>query len=78
MLPFRRLLDANYRDAAEQAGAGMSRTFPGQRRYPPLIGIDHVLVHLCNASSARRVGLPGSDHLGLISGIDVPLDLTAS
>nr|WP_163801548.1 endonuclease/exonuclease/phosphatase family protein [Mycolicibacterium sediminis] len=79
MLPFRRLLDNGYRDAAEQAGAGMSRTFPGQRRVPPpLLGIDHVLVRLSSASSLQRVPLPGSDHMGLVVGVDVPLNPTVS
>ena len=31
MLPFRRLLGEGYRDAAEQAGAGLTRTYPSRR-----------------------------------------------
>jgi endonuclease/exonuclease/phosphatase (EEP) superfamily protein YafD len=75
MLPFRRLLGEGYRDAAEQAGAGMTRTYPGRR---PLLGIDHVLVYNCVATSARTVALPGSDHRGLVVTVDVPRDPTAS
>jgi endonuclease/exonuclease/phosphatase (EEP) superfamily protein YafD len=78
MLPFRRLLWEGYRDAAEQAGAGMTRTFPSRRWRPPVIGIDHVLVHNCVAMSARTVVLPGSDHRGLVATVEVPLDPTAS
>jgi endonuclease/exonuclease/phosphatase (EEP) superfamily protein YafD len=78
MLPFRRLLWEGYRDAAEQAGAGMTRTFPNRRWRPPVIGIDHVLVHNCVAMSARTVVLPGSDHRGLVATVEVPLDPTAS
>lgn len=74
MAPFRRLLDEGYRTATEQAGAGLGRTFPGGRRIPPVLGIDHVLVRNCVATSARTVGLPGSDHLGLLVGVEVPLD----
>jgi endonuclease/exonuclease/phosphatase (EEP) superfamily protein YafD len=74
MLPFRRLLDEGYRAATEQAGAGLARTFPGQRRVPPVLGIDHVLLRNCVATAARTVALPGSDHLALLVSIDVPLD----
>ncbi len=77
MQPFRRLLSEGYRHAAEQAGAGLTFTFPNRRWRPPLIGIDHVLVHNCAATSARTVVVPGSDHRGLIVSIDIPLDPTA-
>jgi endonuclease/exonuclease/phosphatase (EEP) superfamily protein YafD len=78
MLPFRRLLGEGYRDAAEQAGAGMTRTYPSRRWRPPMIGIDHVLVYNSVAMSARTVVLPGSDHRGLVATVEVPLDPTAS
>jgi endonuclease/exonuclease/phosphatase (EEP) superfamily protein YafD len=78
MLPFRRLLSEGYRDAAEQAGAGLTRTYPNRRWRPALLGIDHVLVHDCAVASARTIALPGSDHRGLIATVDVPLDPTAS
>jgi endonuclease/exonuclease/phosphatase (EEP) superfamily protein YafD len=78
MQPFRRLLSDGYRDAAEQAGAGLTFTFPNGRRRPPMIGIDHVLVHNCVATSARTVVVPGSDHRALIVGVDIPLDPTGS
>jgi endonuclease/exonuclease/phosphatase (EEP) superfamily protein YafD len=78
MRPFRRLLDEGYRDAAEQAGAGLTRTYPSRRWRPPVIGIDHVLVHNCDATSARTVVLPGSDHRGLVTTVEVPVDPTAS
>jgi endonuclease/exonuclease/phosphatase (EEP) superfamily protein YafD len=78
MRPFRRLLDEGYRDAAEQAGAGLTRTYPNRRWRPPMIGIDHVLVHNCDATSARTVKLPGSDHRGLVTIVEVPVDPTAS
>jgi endonuclease/exonuclease/phosphatase (EEP) superfamily protein YafD len=77
MRPFRRLLDEGYRDAAEQAGAGLTRTYPSRRLRPPVIGIDHVLVHNCDATSARTVAVPGSDHRGLVTTVEVPMDPTA-
>lgn len=76
MLPFRRLLSDGYRDAAEQAGAGLTRSYPGRPWRRPVIGIDHVLVHNCVATSARTVVLPGSDHRGLIAIVDIPVDPT--
>lgn len=78
MLPFRRLLEQGYRDAAEQAGAGLSRTYPSKPWRRPMIGIDHVLVYNCAATSARTVAVPGSDHRGLATTVDLPVDLTAS
>ncbi|HEX2283825.1 MAG TPA: endonuclease/exonuclease/phosphatase family protein [Mycobacterium sp.] len=78
MMPFRRLLSEGYRDAAEQAGAGLTRTYPNRRWRPAVVGIDHVLVHNCVATSAQTVALPGSDHRGLMVSVDVPMDPTAS
>ena len=78
MLPYRRLLNEGYRDAAEQAGAGMTRSYPNRPWRPAVLGIDHVLVHDCAATSARTTSLPGSDHRGLIATVDLPLDPTAS
>lgn len=78
MEPFRKFLDEGYRDAGEQVGAGLTRTYPSKPWRPPMIGIDHVLVYNCVASSVRTVPLPGSDHRGLATVIDVPVDPTAS
>jgi endonuclease/exonuclease/phosphatase (EEP) superfamily protein YafD len=78
MRPFRHLLGDGYRDAAEQAGAGMARSYPNRRWAPPLLGIDHILVYNGAATSARTVSIPGSDHRGLVATIDVPHDSTAS
>lgn len=78
MQPFRKLLDAGYRDAGEQVGAGLTRTYPSKPWRKPMIGIDHVLLYNCTASSAGTVAVPGSDHRGLVASIDVPVDPTAS
>lgn len=78
MRPFRQLLDAGYRDAAEQAGAGLTRSYPSKPWRPPVVGIDHVLVHNCAAMSAYTVALPGSDHRGLAATVEIPVDPTAS
>jgi endonuclease/exonuclease/phosphatase (EEP) superfamily protein YafD len=73
MREFRSLLDGGFRDASEQAGAGFNRTYPANGRLnPPVIAIDHVLTFQCTATSAETTALPGSDHRGLISSVDVP------
>jgi endonuclease/exonuclease/phosphatase (EEP) superfamily protein YafD len=82
MRPFRQLLEEGYRDAAEQAGAGMTRSFPstlaGQPWRRPVVGIDHVLVYNCVATTAGTESVPGSDHRGLLTTIEIPADPTAS
>ena len=40
----RALYDDGWRSAANLAGVGFVRTWPANRRIPPMIGIDHVLV----------------------------------
>ncbi|MCV7099758.1 endonuclease/exonuclease/phosphatase family protein [Mycobacterium palustre] len=72
MRPFRALLHNGYRDAAEQSGAGVVRTFPAGRRLPRLLAIDHVLTRGCNATSLHAVVLPGSDHRGLVATVQIP------
>ena len=65
---FRDLLDAGYSDAGSDAGAGILPTWPADRLYPPLIGIDHVLVSNdlvgVDVTSVRQ---PGSDHLAVVA-----------
>ncbi|HYZ69057.1 MAG TPA: endonuclease/exonuclease/phosphatase family protein [Mycobacterium sp.] len=78
MRPFRRLLDEGYRDAAEQAGAGLTRSFPSRPWRGPVVGIDHILVRNCTATQAQTVLVPGSDHRGLSTVIELPVDPTAS
>jgi endonuclease/exonuclease/phosphatase (EEP) superfamily protein YafD len=69
---FRRLLVDGYRDAAEQSGAGITRTFPSDRWYPPLLAIDHVLTRDAVAQSADTVQISGSDHRALLVTVAVP------
>jgi endonuclease/exonuclease/phosphatase (EEP) superfamily protein YafD len=70
--PFRRLLSAGYRDAAEQTGAGITATYPANSWRPPLLAIDHILTYQCTATSVNTVRLPGSDHKGLTSVVEIP------
>lgn len=72
MEPFRRLLDNGYRSAADQAGAGLARTYAAHESVPPLIGIDHILIRNSSASDVETVEVAGSDHLGVIATIHIP------
>lgn len=72
MEPFRRLLSDGFRNAADQSGAGLVRTFPADMSVPPIIGIDHILTRNGSASDVTTVRIPGSDHLGVTATIHVP------
>lgn len=69
---FRALLGDGVRDAAEQVGAGVQRTYPADRSVPPLLGIDRILVSGATATAVEIVDLPGADHRGVIARIAVP------
>ncbi len=64
-------MTGGYHDAAEQAGAGHTRTYPSDASYPPLIAIDHVLTFDAVATSAKTLTVPGSDHRALLTTIAV-------
>ena len=72
MKPFRQLLTNGYQDAAWQAGSGRIFTYPANKRYPPVLGIDHVLTRNATAVSTSTVELPGSDHRALLTTVMVP------
>ena len=72
MRPFRALLRNGYRDAAQQSGAGIEPTFPGNWPLPPFIVIDDILTRSCTATSLRTIKIPGSDHRGLAATVMIP------
>lgn len=72
MRPFRELLATGYRDAGEQVGAGLVRTFPVGPRRVPVVGIDHVLLRNVDATAVRTALVAGADHMALIADIAVP------
>lgn len=76
MAPFRRLLVEGYRDAGAEALAGLARTYPGSGNWPPLLGIDHILVMNCTTAAAETVTVPGADHRGLLATLRLPVDPT--
>ncbi|MBK8447050.1 MAG: endonuclease/exonuclease/phosphatase family protein [Micropruina sp.] len=62
----RALYADGWRSAAHLAGAGFVRTWPANRRIPPMIGIDHVLVdQRLTATAFSTFHVPGTDHLGV-------------
>jgi endonuclease/exonuclease/phosphatase (EEP) superfamily protein YafD len=72
MREFRSLLIDGYRDAAEQAGAGRTRTHPADIAVPALFALDHILTRDCTAISVDTVRIPGSDHRALATSIVLP------
>ena len=72
MRPFRQILDVGLTDAAAQAGAGLTLTFPADAGTPPLAGIDHILTVNSSAADVDTVAIPGSDHRGLYGTIRPP------
>ncbi|WP_040768742.1 endonuclease/exonuclease/phosphatase family protein [Tsukamurella sp. 1534] len=65
--PFRRLLADGYRDAGDLAGAGWLPTYPTDKSYPAMVGIDHVLLRGLGAADVTRHDLPGADHKALLA-----------
>jgi endonuclease/exonuclease/phosphatase (EEP) superfamily protein YafD len=70
---FRGILATGYADAAQQAGAGFTPTWPADRWFPPLIAIDHVLTRGAVARSVDSVRIPGSDHRALVVDVRIPV-----
>ncbi|HEX4811749.1 MAG TPA: endonuclease/exonuclease/phosphatase family protein [Nonomuraea sp.] len=69
----RGLLGRGYKDAADQVGAGLIPTWPANKRVPPLITIDHVLVD--RRAGVREVSVrdvPGTDHRAVLAVLSVP------
>jgi endonuclease/exonuclease/phosphatase (EEP) superfamily protein YafD len=67
--PFRRLLDTGLRDAHDERGRGLARTFPA---WLPVLHLDHVLVRdgaraRLVVRDVREVRLPGSDHRTVVA-----------
>ncbi|MFI9403811.1 endonuclease/exonuclease/phosphatase family protein [Nocardia sp. NPDC052316] len=63
---YRELLRGRFAAAADQVGAGLLLTFPDDRRWGPIIGIDHVLLADATAQEVRTFSIPGSDHRALL------------
>ncbi|MFC4012179.1 endonuclease/exonuclease/phosphatase family protein [Nonomuraea purpurea] len=69
----RKLLDRGYKDAADQVGAGLIPTWPANKRVPPIITIDHVLVdHRVGVQEVSVRDVPGTDHRAVLAELTVP------
>ncbi|MFI0424752.1 endonuclease/exonuclease/phosphatase family protein [Spongiactinospora sp. 9N601] len=69
----RRLLARGYVDAADQTGEGLTPTWPANRRVPPIITIDHVLVD--RRAGVRTVSIHtvrGTDHRAVFAELTLP------
>ncbi|MDO3400315.1 endonuclease/exonuclease/phosphatase family protein [Mycolicibacterium neoaurum] len=64
---FRNLLTGGYRDAGQLAGAGWLPTYPTDKTYPPVVGIDHILLRGLGAAAVTAHDVPGADHLALLA-----------
>ncbi|MGW5386448.1 endonuclease/exonuclease/phosphatase family protein [Nocardia sp. NPDC003963] len=64
---FRRLVRGDFAAAAEQAGAGRLLTYPADRNWGPLIGIDHILVSGGTTDHISTFTLAGSDHRAVVA-----------
>jgi endonuclease/exonuclease/phosphatase (EEP) superfamily protein YafD len=71
---FRRLLRRGYRDAASQAGHGLSATWgPHPGRRPGLLAIDHILTDpRCAVLTTSAHQLTGTDHRALYAELRLP------
>lgn len=67
---FRNLLTDGFADAADQAGAGFTPTYPADRVFP-LIAIDHVLTRGAVGVRADSVQIPHTDHRALVAVVRV-------
>lgn len=70
---FRQLLDVGLRDAHDERGRGLARTWPAAA---PVLHLDHVLVRDGDhgrlvVRDVREVRIPGSDHLAVVTDLAV-------
>jgi endonuclease/exonuclease/phosphatase (EEP) superfamily protein YafD len=65
--PMQRLRRLGLRSTTDLVGAGWLPTYPANRRLPPLLPIDHVLVNeRLTATAVTAVEVPRTDHRGLL------------
>lgn len=66
--PMQQLRGLGLKSATDIVGAGWQPTYPANRRFPPLMSIDHVLVNdQLTATSITTLQNKDSDHLGLLA-----------
>jgi endonuclease/exonuclease/phosphatase (EEP) superfamily protein YafD len=73
--PFRDLLVAGFADSADIARKRPwpAFTWPANRRWPPLMRLDHILVSTgVTVSEARTIKIPGTDHRAVLAVLELP------
>jgi endonuclease/exonuclease/phosphatase (EEP) superfamily protein YafD len=73
--PFRDILAAGFADSADIARRRPwpGFTWPANRRWPPLMRLDHILVSPgITVSEARTVQIPGTDHRAVLAVLELP------
>ncbi|MFJ2299185.1 endonuclease/exonuclease/phosphatase family protein [Oerskovia paurometabola] len=69
---FRDLLGDRFADATRLAGHGLNLSWPADRRYPPLVDLDHVVVDAgMRVDDVGSVAIPGADHLTILATVQV-------
>lgn len=70
---FRELRDLGYADSVSAGEDGWIPTWPADRRFPPLIGIDHILARGAVAvGQTSTVRVDRTDHLGVQATVRLP------
>lgn len=72
---FRSLRALGYTPSVSGGGDGWVPTWPTDRGFPPVIGIDHVLARgAVSVGETSTVSVPGTDHLGVSATVRVPAE----
>lgn len=71
---FRALLAGRFGDAVEQAGAGNLATYPTDKKFPPVVGIDRILVAGGRAAEVTAVDIPGADHRAVVARLHLDVE----
>ncbi|MFE3752788.1 endonuclease/exonuclease/phosphatase family protein [Nocardia tengchongensis] len=64
---FRALISGRYADSAELLGVGALPTWPNDRTWGPVIGIDRILIAEGHATALRSITIPNTDHRAVIA-----------
>ncbi|MGW8591695.1 endonuclease/exonuclease/phosphatase family protein [Dietzia sp. NPDC055877] len=70
---FRELRELGYADSVSAGGDGWVPTWPADRRFPPLIGIDHILARgAVSVGETSTVRVDRTDHRGVTATVRLP------